>query len=394
MLFGKRIVVGVSGGIACYKACELVSRLKKLGAEVDVIMTKHACEFVSPLTFQTLAKSTVVLDEFAAQKEYDIKHISLAKKADLFVVAPATANVIAKFAQGIADDMLSTTFLACNAKKLICPAMNTGMLDNPATVENIALLKERGVKFLEADEGILACGDVGRGRMAEPCDIVKRVEQILMPEQDFEGRTVLISAGATEEDIDGVRVITNRSSGKMGMALASAFSERGAEVILVVGHIKTQIPRGVKTVIEVGTTEQMLNACVKEFANCDIAVLAAAPSDYRPLKAFDNKLKGERITIEFVKNPDIAANLGKNKGERKLVIFAAETQNLLENAREKLLKKNADLVVANDVTKQGAGFDVDTNIAAIIDRDGNMQDSGLVSKAELADMILNRIKSL
>ncbi|MDE7373059.1 MAG: bifunctional phosphopantothenoylcysteine decarboxylase/phosphopantothenate--cysteine ligase CoaBC, partial [Clostridia bacterium] len=231
MLCGKNVVLGVSGGIACYKACEIVSRLKKAGADVDVIMTEHAREFVTPLTFQTLAKSTVVLDEFAPVKEYDIKHISLAKKADIMVVAPATANVIAKFAGGIADDMLSTTYLATGAKKLICPAMNVNMYEDEATQKNIAILKERGAIFCQPNVGLLACGDIGKGRMAEPVDIVAAITEMLTPSQDLDGKRVLITAGGTEENIDAVRYITNRSSGKMGAMLAKACMERGAEVV-------------------------------------------------------------------------------------------------------------------------------------------------------------------
>ncbi len=394
MLYGKSVVLGVSGGIACYKACEIVSRLKKLGADVDVIMTKHACDFVAPLTFQTLAKSTVVTDEFAPVKEYDIKHISLAKKADIFVVAPATANVIAKLANGIADDMLSTTCLASCAPKLICPAMNVAMYGNEATADNIRILEERGMIFCQPTEGLLACGDVGKGRMAEPCDIVDKIVEILTPRQDMDGKTVLVTAGGTEESLDAVRVITNRSSGKMGAAITSACIERGAKVVFVHGNIKTDIPKGVYKSIAVRTTDEMYGACLREFKEADIAILSAAPADYRPKKAYDSKIKGDEITVEFVKNPDIAAALGSGKERRKLVIFAAETDDLISNAKQKLTKKNADLVVANDVTKEGAGFDIDTNIAVLIDRFGNETESGKVSKRELADIIIDRVLSL
>lgn len=393
MLYGKNVVLGVSGGIACYKACEIVSRLKKAGADVDVIMTEHAREFVTPLTFQTLAKSAVVTDEFAPVKEYDIKHISLAKKADIFVVAPATANVIAKFANGIADDMLSTTYLACNAPKLICPAMNVNMYEDEATENNIATLKERGVSFCEPTEGLLACGDVGKGRMAEPVDIVKAITDMLTPSQDLDGKTVLITAGGTEEPIDAVRVITNRSSGKMGVALANACLDRGARVVLVHGNISVEPPKGVKAV-KVRTTAEMYDACNAEFKSADIAIMSAAPADYRPKQVSPNKLKSDNLTIEFEKNPDIAGSLGKNKGERKLVVFSAETENLIANAKSKLLKKNADLVVANDVTQKGAGFDVDTNIATLIDVDGNEIYSGIVTKRRLADMIIDKVLAL
>ncbi len=393
MLCGKSVVLGVSGGIACYKACEIVSRLKKLGADVDVVMTSHAREFVTPLTFQTLARSAVVSDEFQPVKEFDIKHISLAKKADILVVAPATANVIAKFANGIADDMLSTTFLACNAPKLICPAMNVNMYEDEATADNIRILAERGANFCEPDEGLLACGDVGKGRMAEPAEIVARITDMLAPSQDLDGKTVLVSAGGTVERIDAVRVITNRSSGKMGAAIASACLDRGAEVIFVRGNMTADVPKGVRE-IAVRTTQELYDVCVREFANADIAILAAAPADYRPKKRFDNKIKSDTLVLELEKNPDIAAALGSAKADRKLVVFAAETENLIENAVKKLRAKNADLVVANDVTEEGAGFDVDTNVATLIDRYGNRSQTEKIKKRELAELIVDKVLEL
>lgn len=394
MLFGKNVVLGVSGGIAVYKSCEIVSRLKKLGANVDVIMTEHAQEFVTPLTFQTLSKSAVVTNAFEPVKEFDINHISLANKGDILVVAPATANIIAKFAQGIADDMLSTTYLASKSPKLICPAMNVNMYEDEQTQKNIEILKSRGVMFIEPAVGPLACGITAKGRMAEPQDIVKYIEDFLTPVQDFDGKTVLITSGATEEYIDGVRVITNHSSGKMGCAIAETCANRGGKVILVHGNMSVPVPASVCKDIPVKSTMEMLEACKKEFSECDIAIMAAAPADYRVKNTFDNKIKSETLTLEFVKNPDIAATLGAEKGDRKLVVFSAETEDLIENAVKKLKKKNADLVVANDVTKQGAGFNVDTNIATLIDRDGNKTESGLVKKVELAEMILDRVVKL
>lgn len=394
MLYGKNVVLGVSGGIAVYKACEIVSRLKKLGANVDVIMTDNAQEFVTPLTFQTLAKSAVVTNAFEPVKEYDINHISLAKKADIMVIAPATANVIAKFAKGIADDMLSTTYLASTAQKLICPAMNTNMYEDVTTCENMQILQSRGVQFIDSAVGLLACGDIGKGRMAEPCDIVDRIVELLTPKQDFHGKRVLITAGGTEENIDGVRVIANHSSGKMGKALCEAVADRGGSVIFVHGNIKVDLPKCAEEIIAVKSTKDMLDACNDRFDACDIAIMAAAPADYRVKNPSLNKLKGESITLEFVKNPDIAQTLGKKKGEKKLVIFSAETENLIDNATKKLAKKHADLVVANDVTVEGAGFDVDTNIASIIDKDGNRVDSGKMTKRALADLILDRVLTL
>lgn len=394
MLYGKNVVLGVSGGIAVYKACEIVSRLKKLGASVDVIMTDNSREFVTPLTFQTLAKSAVVTNAFEPVKEFDINHISLAKKADILVVAPATANVIAKFAEGIADDMLTTTYLASNAQKLICPAMNCNMYEDAATQKNMQTLRERGAMFCDSTVGLLACGDVGKGRMAEPCDIVAKIVDYLTPVQDFANKRVLVTAGGTEEKIDGVRVIANHSSGKMGKAVAEAIAQRGGSVVFVYGNVKVDVPKCVEKAIHVTSTQDMLEACQSEFPGCDMAIMAAAPADYRLKKPFENKIKSENLTLEFVKNPDIAMTLGMSKGDKKLVIFSAETENLIENATAKLKKKNADLVVANDVTVEGAGFNVDTNVATLIDKDGNRFESGKVSKSALADIILDKVIAL
>ncbi len=391
MLYGKNVVLGVSGGIAVYKACEIVSRLKKLGANVDVIMTDHATEFVTPLTFQTLAKSAVVLNPFEPVKEFDINHISLAKKADVFLIAPATANVIAKFAQGIADDMLSTTYLASTAHKIVCPAMNVNMYEDEQTQKNMQTLRSRGVQFVDATVGMLACGDVGKGRMAEPVDIVKAVEDYLTPNQDFAGKTVLITAGGTEEDIDGVRVLTNRSSGKMGSALAQAVADRGGKVLFVHGNMSAPLPKCVAEEISVKTTEQMLDACKKFADEADVFIFSAAPADYKLKEKFANKIKGETLTLEFVKNPDIAKTLGESKGEKISVIFCAETENLVESAKQKLVSKHADMVVANDVSRKDIGFNSDENEAIILTKDGKRFDSGKVSKRELADVILDKI---
>lgn len=391
MLYGKNVVLGVSGGIAVYKACEIVSRLKKLGANVDVIMTDHAQEFVTPLTFQTLAKSAVVTNPFEPVKEFDINHISLANKADVFLVAPATANVIAKFAQGIADDMLSTTYLASTAHKIVCPAMNVNMYEDVQTQENMRILRERGVEFVDATVGMLACGDIGKGRMAEPLDIVKAVENYLTPNQDFADKTVLITAGGTEESIDGVRVLTNRSSGKMGAALAQAVADRGGKVLFVHANISVSVPACASVAVKVRTTDEMLAACEKLADEADVFIFAAAPADYKLARPFDNKIKGDTLTLDFVKNPDIAKTLGEKKGDKKSVIFCAETENLVESAKEKIVKKNADLVVANDVSRKDIGFEVDENEVVIIDRDGNEFASGKLSKHKLADLILDNI---
>ena len=393
MLYGKHVVLGVSGGIAAYKSCELVSRLKKLGADVHVIMTRNAEEFVAPLSFETLSDNKVVRGMFEEREEHDVRHVALAKLADVFVVAPATANVIAKFARGIADDMLSTTWLASDAPKLVAPAMNTAMYDDGATQDNISLLKERGVMFVEPGVGRLACGDTGRGKMAEPADIAERIQEILRPVRDFEGKRVLVTSGATEEYIDGVRVITNHSSGKMGCALAEAAAERGAEVVLVHGRMSVPVPEGVAKAVRVHTTLEMMDAVLSETEAADVIVMAAAPADYRPKETFTSKLKSETLTMEFVKNPDIAKAVGERKGGRKLVVFSAETDGLIDNAKKKVASKNADLAVANDVTKEGAGFYCDTNIASLVGRNGEVRECGLMTKRELADVILDAVLS-
>ncbi len=391
MLYGKNVVLGVSGGIAAYKSCEIVSRFVKLGANVDVIMTEHAEEFVTPLTFETLSNNRVVRGMFEERTEHDVRHVSLAKKADALIVAPATANVIAKFAQGIADDMLSTTWLACKGLKVIAPAMNTAMYEDEATVSNLQILRSRGVVVIEPATGRLACGDTGKGKMAEPADIVGEVQSLLQPVRDFDGKTVLVTSGATEEYIDGVRVITNHSSGKMGCAIARAAAERGAKVVLVHGNMSVPVPENVAKSVAVKSTEEMMKAVLAEVPASDVVIMAAAPADYKVKNTFSQKIKSETLTLEFVKNPDIAAEVGKIKGDRILVIFSAETENLLKNAKGKLAKKNADLAVANDVTREGAGFFVDTNAATIIDRDGNAQEYGVMPKTELADIILSAV---
>ncbi len=391
MLDGKNVVLGVTGSISAYKACELCSLLVKSGANVDVIMTKNATEFVVPLTFETLTNNKVNIDMFDRVFTRNVTHVSLAKKADIFVVCPATANVIAKFATGIADDMLSSTYIACKAPKLICPAMNVNMYENVANVENMKILSERGVMFVEPIEGRLACGDVAKGKLADVSFIFETIVNILNKKKDYLTKRVLITAGATEENIDGVRVITNHSSGKMGVAIAEKAIERGAEVTLIFGNVKVELPKNLKKAISVKSTIDMLNAVESEVANADVIIMAAAPSDYRPKETYKNKIKAQELTLNFEKNPDIAATIGKIKGDKKLVIFSAETQDLIENATKKLIAKNADLVVANDVTREGAGFYVDTNIATLIDKNGKKTECPLMKKSELADIILDKV---
>ena len=391
MLSNFNVLLGVSGGIACYKACEVVSRLKKLNAGVDVVMTKHATEFVSPLTFETLSNRPVVSDMFKREKEWEVEHIALAKKADLCIIAPATANIISKLAEGIADDMLTTTYLALKCPVIIAPAMNTNMYENPVIKANLEKLRKSGVIVVDSAEGRLACGDVGKGKMAEPLDIVAKAVEVLCPKRDYAGKRVLVTAGATRENIDGVRFITNRSSGKMGIEIAKAAVKRGAEVVLVKGLVQVGVPSYISKVVAVESTEQMYEAVMANYKDCDVIIKAAAPSDYRPKKKITDKLKGEEITLELVKNPDIAKAVGKEKGERKLVVFCAETRELMESAMKKLADKNADMVVANDVTMQGAGFDSDTNIVTIAKKDGFLKSYPVMPKSQVADVILDEI---
>lgn len=386
----KNVVLGVTGGIACYKSCEIVSRLKKLGFGVDVIMTQHACEFVQPLTFETLSSRPVVTDMFDRKHPWEVEHISLAKKASVFVIAPATANIIGKLANGIADDMLSTTAMATKSKIIIAPAMNTNMYENPVVQENIQKLKQRGYIFVEPVAGRLACGDVGKGKMAEPAEIVEKITQVLSEKQDLLGKKILVSSGATSQPIDGVRCITNYSSGKMGCAIAQNAADRGAEVTLVLGLHSCKVPQNVK-VINVGTTDDMFEAVKDNYTQNDVVIMAAAPSDYKPAQAITNKLKGNSIELKLEKNVDIAKYIGENKTEKQtLVIFAAETENLIENAKGKLKNKRADMVVANDVTKEGAGFNVDTNIATFISAN-EQRSMDKMTKDQLAVAILDEV---
>lgn len=388
-LANKTVLVGVSGGIAAYKTCTLVSKLVQAGATVHVAMTKNACEFVAPLTFETLSHNRVVVDTFDRNFTWEVEHVSIAKKADLCVIAPATANVIAKLACGIADDFLTTTVLACRCPVMFAPAMNAAMLENEITQENIAKLIGRGYIPVMGESGYLACGDTGAGRMAEPEVIFSEVEKRLNLKRDLCGKTVMVTAGATRADIDPVRFLTNRSSGKMGYSLARAAYDRGAKIIYVKGFTdKFPIPTDWESV-NVKTTADMLSAVKEHISACDIVVMAAAPCDYEITPA-DKKIKNENLNLELKKAPDCAAWAGRNKGKAKLVIFAAETNDCLQNAQKKLKAKNADLAVLNDVTKEGAGFDVDTNIVTLI-TETSKETLPIMKKRELADVILDRI---
>lgn len=395
-LDGRCVVLGVTGGIAAYKACEVVSRLGKLGARVFVVMTKNACQFVAPLTFQTLSKNPVVTDTFAPPVTWEVEHVALAKRADLFLIAPATANIMAKIAHGIADDMLSTTALATRAPLLFAPAMNTGMWDNPATQENLRTLKRRGARFVGPAGGLLACGDNGMGRMSEPKEIVEACEKLLLNHDDMAGLRVLVTAGPTREPIDPVRFLTNRSSGKMGYAIAEAALARGACVTLVTGPTALTPPGGAQTV-PVQTTEELLGQMLRLAPKQDVIIQSAAPADFKANAVAAAKIKkqaDETLTLTFTQTPDVAKAIGEQKrAGQTLVGFAAETNDVLSNAAGKLEKKHLDLIVANDVNLPGAGFDVDTNIVTLIDRAGQTP-LPMLSKREVADKILDRVLAL
>lgn len=392
MLKGKKIVLGVTGGIAVYKAVDLVSRLRKQGCQVRVVMTEHAQQFVTPLTFKEISGNQVAVSMWSSNQEFNVEHIALANWADAFVVAPATANIIAKMAYGLADDLLSTTLLAAQAPIIVCPAMNTGMYKNPATQENIAKLASRGVSVMPPAVGKLACGTSGAGRLPEPQEIVEFINAFFAKrEGDLRGLKVLVTAAGTREPIDPVRFVGNRSSGKMGYAVAQMAAERGAEVLLVSGPSALAAPANVRTV-KVETTNEMLEACVNAYAEMDIVIKAAAVADYRPHDVADQKIKkktDDALTVVMDKNPDILKILGSQKKHQVLVGFAAETQNLLENARDKVVKKNLDMIVANDVTAAGAGFNADTNIVKFLFANGEVRSLEQMPKVDVANCILD-----
>ena len=392
MLKGKKIVLGVTGGIAVYKAVDLVSRLRKQGCQVRVVMTEHAQQFVTPLTFKEISGNQVAVSMWSSNQEFNVEHIALASWADAFVVAPATANIIAKMAYGLADDLLSTTLLAAQAPIVVCPAMNTGMYENAATQENLAKLQGRGVTVMPPAVGKLACGTSGAGRLPEPQEIVEFLSAFFAKrEGDLCGLKVLVTAAGTREPIDPVRFVGNRSSGKMGYAVAQMAAERGAEVLLVSGPSALAIPANVKA-IKVETTNEMLEACLEAYEAADIVIKAAAVADYRPRDVADQKIKkktDDALTVVMDKNPDILKTLGAQKSHQVLVGFAAETQNLLENARDKVVKKNLDMIVANDVTAAGAGFNADTNIVKFLFANGEVRSLEQMPKVDVANCILD-----
>ena len=397
MLNGKKIALGVTGGIAVYKAVDLVSRLRKQGAEVRVIMTEHAQQFVTPLTFKEISGNKVAVSMWDSNQEFNVEHISLANWADAFVVAPATANILAKMANGIADDLLSTTLLAAQAPIIVCPAMNTGMYQNPITQENIAKLEAHGVTVMPPAVGYLACGVSGPGRLPEPQQIVEFIDDFFAKKDgDMVGLKVLVTAAGTREPIDPVRFVGNRSSGKMGYAIAQAAAQRGAEVLLVTGPSALVIPANVKGV-KVETTNEMLEAVMEAYDKMDVVIKAAAVADYRPRDVADQKIKkktDDALTVVMDKNPDILKELGARKAHQVLVGFAAETQNLLDNAREKIVKKNLDMIVANDVTAAGAGFNTDTNIVKFMYPSGEVRSLEQMAKTEVANLLLDAVMEL
>ncbi len=392
MLKGKEIVLGVTGGIAAYKAAEFVRLLVKKEAHVHVVMTRNAQEFITPLTFQTLSGNPVVTDPFALIEGEMIGHIALADLAQLIVILPATANIIGKMANGIADDFLSTMIMASKAPVLIVPSMNVNMWENQALQRNREVLLNRGYHWMEPGEGELACHWYGKGRLAEPVEVVEKIKDLLSP-KDLKGKRILITAGPTQEPIDPVRFITNHSSGKMGFALARVARRRGAEVILISGPTAVPIPGNGIEVVSVQTAEEMREAVLRHFEKCFVVVKAAAVSDYRPRKVSKNKLKkGEPYqTLELERTKDILEEIGKKKGDRILVGFAAETEDLIENARKKLTEKNLDLIVANDVTRADAGFGSNTNQVRILYPSGEIKDLPLLTKEEVSQEILNEI---
>lgn len=390
------VVLGVTGGIAVYKACELLRLLQKRGIDVFVVMTQSACRFVAPLTFETLSGHPVAVDTFDRPQTWEVEHIALAKRADLFLIAPATANIMGKMACGIADDMLSTTVMATRAPVLAAPAMNTGMWENAAVQQNVKTLRARGVEIVAPVSGHLACGDSGAGKLEDVEVIAERACELLFAKKDMEGLRVMVTAGPSREALDPVRYISNRSSGKMGYAIARAAQKRGAEVTLLSGPVAIEAPLGVK-LVPFTTTQELLDRASELAREQDLLIQAAAPADYRAKEVAPQKIKkqgGEPMTFTLVENPDVAATLGKAKRSGQVFVgFAAETNDVLAHAKDKLARKNLDMIVANDVTRPGAGFDVDTNIVTLITKDGQ-EALPMMSKAEVAQRILDRALAL
>ncbi len=392
----KTIVLGVTGGIAAYKIADLASRLTKEAFDVHVIMTKNATEFITPLTFETLTGNKCILDTFARDFEWDVKHVSLAKRADVFLIAPATANFLGKMAHGIADDMLTTTVLAATCPIIISPSMNTAMYENPVTQKNMAFLKSLGHTVIDPEEGVLACRDIGKGRLPETEVLYSFLMEKLCEKKDYAGKKVLVTAGPTRESIDPVRFVTNHSSGKMGYELAKAAFYRGAEVTLVTGCVSLKPPVGVNTV-PVITAEDMFREISKRAEDADVVIKAAAVADFTPKETAGEKIKKgseEEMTVSFRRTKDILAYLGEQKKPgQKLCGFSMETEHLLENSRKKLEKKHADMIVANQLKQEGAGFGGDTNVVTLITKD-DTRPLPLMSKAEVANAVLDALNEI
>ncbi len=394
MLKGKTVVLGVSGGIAAYKTADLASRLTKEGVCVHVLMTQNATQFITPLTFETLTGNKAVVDTFDRNFQWNVEHVALAKKADAFLIAPATANVIAKLAHGLADDMLTTTVLAASCPKIVAPAMNTGMYENPITQDNLRLLKQYGFQVIEPASGMLACKDVGKGRLPDTDTLHAALEDALSP-KDLSGLRVLVTAGPTCEALDPVRYITNHSSGKMGYAVAREAALRGAQVTLVSGKTALPVPPGVERV-DVTSAQEMFDEVVKRAGEQDMIVKAAAVGDYRPKQKKDQKIKkaGDTMTLTLVRNPDILAYLGEHRRPGQVICgFSMETQDLVENSQKKLMAKHADMIVANNLTVAGAGFGVDTNAVTMITAEDAVP-YPVMGKDEVADELLTKLFSI
>lgn len=392
MLKGKTVILGVTGSIAAYKIAGLASMLTKLECDVYVIMTKNAANFINPITFETLTGHKTLIDTFDRNFNYNIEHVSLAKKADVVLIAPASANVIGKMANGLADDMLTTTVLACRCKKIVSPAMNTGMYENPVVQYNLEKLRGFGFEIIEPDTGLLACRDVGRGKMPSEQVLLDYILKEIRFEKYMEGKKVLVTAGATVEAIDPVRFISNHSTGKMGYAIANAAALRGAEVTLISGKAQIEPPRFVK-LINVTSAEEMFNAVKDNMAGQDIIIKSAAVADYTPIKTADEKIKktDNDLSIGLKRTTDILKYIGENREEGQFVCgFSMETENLVENSKKKLIKKNIDMIAANNLKVEGAGFGTDTNIITIITRD-NIKEFPIMSKDETAVKILDEI---
>ena len=392
---GKTVVLGVTGGIAAYKACDLVSRLRKKNIEVRVIMTEHACEFVQPLTFEVLSNARVVTDQFNRDFPWEVEHIALAKAADVFAVVPATANFLAKAANGIADDMLSTTVLATRAPLVIAPAMNTAMYEHPATQQNIETLRARGAQFVEPASGHLACGDSGKGKLAD-VEVIEEAVLSALTVKDLAGKTVTVTAGPTREALDPVRFLSNHSTGKMGYAIARCAVRRGARVNLISGPVSLTPPQGVN-LIPVTSACEMREAVLEALPQSDIVVKAAAVGDYRPAEYADNKIKkkNDDMSVSLVRNPDILAEIGTLRRDDQVICgFSMETRDLLENSAKKLNAKNCDVIVANNLKTKGAGFAGDTNVVTLLYRDGRVEPLELMNKGDVADILLDRLTAL